>query len=185
MIALSARWRIEQIDLLLIHRPDPLLDADETGAALDRLVESGKVKAVGVSNFRPWDIDLLQSRMSNRLVTNQIEISLAENSALSNGDLAYLQQHRIVPMAWSPLAGGSLFGGSALGLKLADMAKRFSVDPAALAIAWLLKHPANILPIMGSNNIQRIEGFSQALEVELDRQSWFELFEAANGGEVA
>ena len=176
---------IEQIDLLLIHRPDPLLDADETGAALDCLVDSGKVKAVGVSNFRPWDIDLLQSRMKNKIVTNQIEISLAENSALSNGDLAYLQQHRIVPMAWSPLAGGSLFGGSALGLKLVEMAERFSVDPAPLAIAWLLKHPANILPIMGSNNIQRIEGFSQALEVELDRQSWFELFEAANGSEVA
>ena len=176
---------IEQIDLLLIHRPDPLLDADETGAALDHLVDSGKVKAVGVSNFRPWDIDLLQSRMKNKLVTNQIEISLTENSALTNGDLAYLQQHRIAPMAWSPLAGGSLFGGSALSLKLVEMAERFSVDPAALAIAWLLRHPAKIMPIMGSNNIQRIEGFSQALEVELDRQSWFELFEVANGGEVA
>ena len=100
---------IEHIDLLLIHRPDPMINADETGGTLDRLVESGKVKAVGVSNFRPWDMDLLQSRMSNRLVTNQIEISLAENSALTNGDLAYLQQHRIAPMAWSPLGGGSLF----------------------------------------------------------------------------
>ena len=178
---------IEHIDLLLIHRPDPLLDADETGAALDRLVESGKVKAVGVSNFRPWDIDLLQSRMSNRLVTNQIEISLAENSALSNGDLAYLQQHRIAPMAWSPLGGGSLFREpySDLSLKLNQMAEAFSVDAASLAIAWLLKHPANILPIMGSNNIQRIEGFSKALEIELDRQSWFELYQAANGAEVA
>jgi predicted oxidoreductase len=176
---------IETVDLLLIHRPDPLLDADETGGALDRLIDSGKVKAVGVSNFHPWDIGLLQSRMKNKLVTNQIEISLGENSALTNGDLAYLQQHRIAPMAWSPLAGGSLFGGSALGLKLVEMAEKFSVDPAALAIAWLLRHPAKIMPIMGSNNIQRIEGFSQAFEVELDRQSWFELFEAANGGEVA
>jgi predicted oxidoreductase len=176
---------IEQIDLLLIHRPDPLLEADETGSILDRLVESSKVKAVGVSNFRPRDIDLLQSRMKNKIVTNQIEISLTENTALTNGDLAYLQQHRIMPMAWSPLAGGSLFGESALDFKLVEMAKVFSVDPAALAIAWLLRHPAKIMPIMGSNNIQRIEGFSQALEVELDRQSWFELFEAANGGEVA
>ena len=178
---------IESIDLLLIHRPDPLLDADETGGALDRLIDSGKVKAVGVSNFRPWDIDLLQSRMKNKLVTNQIEISLGENSALTNGDLAYLQQHKIAPMAWSPLGGGSLFGEpqTALSLKLVEMAERFSVDPAALAIAWLLRHPASILPIMGSNNIQRIEGFSQAFEVELDRQSWFELFEAANGAEVS
>jgi predicted oxidoreductase len=178
---------IEQIDLLLLHRPDPLMDADETGATLDRLVESGKVKAVGVSNFRPWDMDLLQSRMSNRLVTNQIEISLAENTALTNGDLAYLQQHRILPMAWSPLGGGSLFQQPhcELRLKLFEKAEAFNADPAAIAIAWLLKHPANILPIMGSNNIQRIRAFSKALEIELDRQSWFELYEAANGAEVA
>ena len=178
---------IEQIDLLLLHRPDPLMDADETAAALDSLVSSGKVKAVGVSNFRPWDMELLQSRMNNRLVTNQIEISLVENSAMTNGDLAYLQQHRIAPMAWSPLGGGSLFDGthSRLAAKLAEMAKRFSVDPASLAIAWLLHHPATILPIMGSNNIDRIKNFSQALEVELDRQDWFELYEAANGCAVA
>ena len=163
------------------------MNAEETGGALDRLVECGKVKAVGVSNFRPWDIDLLQSRMANKLVTNQIEISLGGNSALTNGDLAYFQQHRIAPMAWSPLGGGSLFREpqSELSLKLNAMAELFSVDPAAVAIAWLLKHPANILPIMGSNNIQRIKGFSQALEIELDRQSWFELYEVANGTEVA
>ena len=178
---------IEQIDLLLLHRPDPLMDADETGAALDSLVSSGKVKAVGVSNFRSWDMELLQSRMNNKLVTNQIEISLVENSVLTNGDLAFLQQHRIAPMAWSPLGGGSLFNGthSRLAAKLAEMAKRFSVGPASLAIAWLLQHPANILPIMGSNNIQRIKGFSGALEVELDRQDWFELYEVANGCAVA
>ena len=178
---------IEHIDLLLIHRPDPMMNADTTGGTLDRLVKSGKVKAVGVSNFRPWDTDLLQSRMSNKLVTNQIEISLAENTALTNGDLAHLQQHSITPMAWSPLAGGSLFQAphSNLALKLSEMAEKFSVDSGSLAIAWLLKHPANILPIMGSNNIQRIESFSKALEIELDRQSWFELYQTANGAEVA
>ena len=178
---------IEQIDLLLLHRPDPIMDADETGAALDSLVTSGKVKAVGVSNFRPWDMELLQSRMNNRLVTNQIEISLVENSAMTNGDLAYLQKHRIAPMAWSPLGGGSLFDGThtSLAAKLSEMAEQFSVEPASLAIAWLLHHPATILPIMGSNNIQRIKGFSGALEVKLDRQDWFELYEAANGCAVA
>ncbi len=131
---------IEHIDLLLIHRPDPMINAEETGSALDRLVESGKVNAIGVSNFRPWDIDLLQSRMSNKLVTNQIEISLGENSALTNGDLAYLQQHRVAPMAWSPLGGGSLFREphSELSLKLNQMAEALSVDVASLAIAWLL-----------------------------------------------
>ncbi|MBM7326283.1 aldo/keto reductase, partial [Agrobacterium sp. S2] len=99
----------DHVDLLLIHRPDPLIDAEETGKALDALVASGKVKAVGVSNFRPWDFSLLQSAMSNRLVTNQIEMSLLATDSFTNGDLAYLQEKRISPMAWSPLGGGSLF----------------------------------------------------------------------------
>ncbi|WP_407819915.1 aldo/keto reductase, partial [Staphylococcus aureus] len=82
------------------------------GKALDALVASGKVKAVGVSNFRPWDFSLLQSAMSNRLVTNQIEMSLLATDSFTNGDLAYLQVKRISPMAWSPLGGGSLFSGA-------------------------------------------------------------------------
>jgi len=178
---------IEQIDLLLIHRPDPLMDADETGEALDGLIASGKVKALGVSNFRPWDMDLLQSRMNNRLVANQIEISLAENTALTNGDLAYLQQHKIAPMAWSPLAGGQLLqdSQSPLGMKLKEMAAMHGVAPSSMAVAWLLRHPAAILPVMGSNSFERIKLFGEAMNVQLDRQSWFELLEAAMGHEVA
>jgi predicted oxidoreductase len=177
---------IEQIDLLLIHRPDPLMDADETGQALDTLIASGKVRSVGVSNFRPWSIGLLQSRMKNPLVTNQIEVNLAENKALINGDLAYLQQHSIAPMAWSPLGGGGLLQQtqSPLTQKITAMAALHGVDPASIAIAWLLKHPAGILPIMGSNTIERIKLFAEALRVDLDRQSWFELLESASGHEV-
>ncbi|MEC7238365.1 MAG: aldo/keto reductase, partial [Pseudomonadota bacterium] len=100
---------VDRIDLLLIHRQDPMMDHDETGGALDGLVASGKVRHVGVSNFRPWDMDLLQSAMNTRLTTNQIEISVLESAPFTNGDIAYLQQHRIPPMAWSPLAGGALF----------------------------------------------------------------------------
>ena len=96
--------QIEYIDMLLMHRQDPMMDHDETGAVLDGLVASGKVRQVGVSNFRPWDMDLLQSAMNTRLSTNQIEISVLENAPFTNGDIAYLQQHRILPMAWSPLA---------------------------------------------------------------------------------
>lgn len=94
---------IETIDLLLIHRPDPLMDHHETGAALDDLVKSGKVRNVGVSNFRPWDWELLQSAMSNRLATNQIEISLKEIAPFTNGDLAFHQRLGTRLMAWSPL----------------------------------------------------------------------------------
>ncbi len=181
-----SQMAIEQIDLLLLHRPDPLMDAQETGRTLDDLINSGKVKAIGVSNFRPWDIDLLQSCTKNKLLTNQIEISLTQNNALTNGDLAYMQQHDILPMAWSPLGGGKLFKNSQspLNQKLISLAKDFAVQPAAIAIAWLLRHPAQILPIMGSNHMQRIEQFSEALTVDLSREQWFELLQAATGHEV-
>ena len=181
-----SQMAIDQIDLLLLHRPDPLMDAEKTGKALDTLIESGKVKAIGVSNFKPWDIDLLQSCTKNKLVSNQIEISLSQNNALTNGDLAYLQQHRIPPMAWSPLGGGELFkhSHSPLYQKLNNLAKGFGVQPAAVAIAWVLRHPAQILPIMGSNHTQRIKQFSEALNVELSREDWFELLQAATGKDV-
>ncbi len=177
---------IEQIDLLLLHRPDPLMDADETAETLDALIDSGKVKAIGVSNFRSWDIELLQSRCKNKLVTNQIEISLSQHKPISNGDLAYLQQQGIEPMAWSPLGGGNLFKNpqSSLHQTLDSLAKDYDVQPAAIAIAWLLRHPAQILPIMGSNNIHRIKQFSEALRVELNRETWFELLQAATGHEA-
>lgn len=177
----------DRIDLLLLHRPDPLMDADATGPALDALVASGKVRAVGVSNFRPWDISLLQSRMSQPLTVNQIELSLAVHEPLTNGDIAFLQEQRIGTMAWSPLGGGSLFAASdpALTAQLKAMANRAGVDMAAIAVAWLLAHPARIMPVMGTNNLDRIARLSDALTVRMDRQDWFVLYQAALGHEVA
>ena len=182
-----SQMAIDQIDLLLLHRPDPLMDAQETGSVLDALVASGKVKGIGVSNFKPWDIDLLQSCTQNRLLTNQIEISLLHNSAFTNGDLAYLQQHKITPMAWSPLGGGALFKDEQTPLwqKLNSIAKSYDVNPSSVAIAWLIRHPATIMPIMGSNDLQRIKRLSEALSFDLSREEWFELLQIANGKEVA
>ncbi|QCI99653.1 aldo/keto reductase [Agrobacterium larrymoorei] len=175
----------DRIDLLLIHRPDPMLDPEETGEALDALVTSGKVKSVGVSNFRPWDFSLLQSNMTEELVTNQIEISLAETSPFTNGDLAYLQERDLPIMAWSPLGGGSLMGKEGpLADALERIARENNVDTAAVAVAWLLAHPAKILPVMGTNNLARIATISKANEVKMDRQTWFELYTLANGREV-
>jgi predicted oxidoreductase len=175
----------DRIDLLLIHRPDPLIDPDETGAALDGLVASGKVRAVGVSNFRPWDMDLLQSRMTARLVTNQIELSLTAHAALVNGDLAHLHQHKIAPMAWSPLAGGALAQAGALRAKLDALGLAAGTDWSAVAIAWLLHHPARILPVLGTNSLARIARIADALHVPMDRQTWYELYTLALGREVA
>lgn len=178
---------IEQIDLLLIHRPDPFMDHMETGAVLDGLVASGKVKAVGVSNFRPWDWSLLQSAMKNRLATNQIEMSVLAHDAFTNGDLAFLQQHGISPMAWSPLGGGALFGGEHEQVRntLATIANQQGVDLAAVAIAWLLAHPAKIIPVLGTNKLDRIAQSAEAIHIEIDRQTWFEIYTAALGREVA
>lgn len=176
----------DHVDLLLIHRPDPLMDHEATGRALDELVAAGKTRTVGVSNFRPWDFSLLQSAMENDLVVNQIELSLKEHAPFVNGDLAFLQENEITPMAWSPLGGGALMTGSGpVADVLASIAQRDGVDPAAVAVAWLLAHPAGIIPVLGTNTLSRVKGFSDALKVNMDRQTWYELYTAALGREVA
>ncbi|RVV98919.1 oxidoreductase [Mesobaculum littorinae] len=178
---------IERIDLLLIHRPDPFLDPDATGAALDRLVAQGKVAAVGVSNFRPHDLTLLQSRMQVPLCANQIELGLATPGALTNGDLAFLHERRLLPMAWSPLGGGALLGETApprLRAALDTLARHRGVTPAAVALGWLLAHPAGILPVIGSTRPERIAEMAAAFSVEIDRQTWFDLYTRALGNEV-
>jgi predicted oxidoreductase len=176
---------IDHIDLLLIHRPDPFMDHNETGAALDEVVSSGKVRAVGVSNFRPWDWELLQSAMQTKLVTNQIEMSLGELSSFTNGDLAFHQRLGHAVMAWSPLGGGALMTGESEAAAVADeIAAEFGVDRAAVAVAFLLAHPAKILPVMGTNNLARIAKISDALKGKLDRQNWFRLYQAGLGAEV-
>lgn len=176
---------IEHIDLLLIHRPDPLMDHNETGAALDGLVKSGKVKSIGVSNFRPWDWKLLQSAMSNSLVTNQIELSLAAINPFTNGDLAFHQQHGHSMMAWSPLGGGELMTSTGeLATRMDKIAAESGTDRSAVAVAFLLHHPATILPVLGTNNLTRIGAISDTLKVQLTRESWYELYEVALGNEV-
>lgn len=183
------RIGVERIDLLLMHRPDPLMDADATGACLDALIDSGKVAAVGVSNFLPHDWLLLQSRMRHPLVTNQLELSLLARSAWTDGQLAFLQQHRVRPMAWSPLGGGALMAGQCevaarVLPALQRIAQAQGVQPDAVAIAWLLAHPAGILPVVGTNRLERIARLTDALRVTLDRETWFELYSLAEGREV-
>jgi predicted oxidoreductase len=176
----------DRIDLLLIHRPDPLMDHVETGRALDALVASGKVRAVGVSNFRPWDVTLLKSAMTTPLVTNQIELSLNCRAPFTNGDLAFLQERGIPPMAWSPLAGGHLRAEAASGLsaRLDGLAQAAGTDWTAVAVAWLLHHPARVIPVLGTNTLSRIATISDALRVPMDRQTWYELYTLAQGHEV-
>jgi predicted oxidoreductase len=176
---------VERIDTLLIHRPDPLMDHSETGAALDALMASGKVRSVGVSNFKLHDWTLLQSAMNSPLITNQIELSLTAHQGFTNGDVAYLQERGVPIMAWSPLGGGGLVTGTGpVQDALAAVAAEQGVDTGAVAVAWLLAHPARIMPVMGTNAIDRIKTLSDALKVTMDRETWFKLYTAALGQEV-
>jgi predicted oxidoreductase len=181
-----AAMGIDVIDLLLIHRPDPLMHHEETAHALDTLVAAGKVRAVGVSNFKRHDWSLLQSAMETPLATNQVELSVLHNTPLTDGEVAWMQEKAVPIMAWSPLAGGRLFGpeGAAVREVLTRVGQEAGVGPEAVAVAWLLRHPALILPVMGTNNLRRIKGLSDALKVTLDRQTWFEIYTAALGHEV-
>ncbi|WP_416916032.1 MAG: aldo/keto reductase [Roseicyclus sp.] len=178
---------IEVIDLLLIHRPDPLMDHEETGRALDTLVAAGKVRAVGVSNFKRHDWSLLQSAMETPLATNQIELSVLHHAPLTDGEVAWMQERSVPIMAWSPLAGGRLFGaeGAAVRAVLDRIGQDQGVAAEAVAVAWLLRHPARILPVMGTNSLARIAALGDAARVTLDRQTWFEIYTAALGREVA
>ena len=178
---------IDYIDLLLLHRPDPLMDHFETGAALDEIIASGKVRNVGVSNFKPWDWNLLQTAMKSKIVTNQIELSVLAHDGFTNGDVAFHQGNNTPIMAWSPLAGGDLFlkSNKKIVRQLEIIGEKFGVEPSTIAVAWLLAHPANILPVLGTNSLARIKTISKALEVKLDRQTWFEIYTAALGREVA
>ncbi len=183
------RLHTDHLDLLLLHRPDPLMDAEATGRALDTLIASGKVKAVGVSNFKTGDWELLQGAMHYPLLTNQIEMSLLQRDAFTDGTLAYLQRLQVKPMAWSPLAGGRLFAEDAAALRvrpvLEQIAQAHECGIDHVAIAWLLAHPAGILPIVGTNDLSRIQAMHKALEINIDRETWFELWTAAAGQEVA
>ena len=124
--------------------------------------------------------------MKNPLVTNQIEMSATAHECLTNGDLAYHQKNGQHVMAWSPLGGGSLMNGNTDVMKTLDViAKENGVDRAAVAVAWILAHPAKVLPVMGTNNLARISGLSDALKVNMDRITWFKIYTAALGREVA
>ena len=188
------RLGVERIDLYQLHRPDYLMHPEEIAAAFARLKEAGKVREFGVSNFRPSQATALQKTCSMRLIVNQVEISLANLTTFEDGTLDQCLAEKITPMAWSPLAGGQLADGASRLLAsqqayrikpvvaaLDLLAKSKSVSRAMLALAWLLKHPSGIVPIVGSTNPASIRDASKAAEIDLSRDDWYRLLEAARG----
>jgi len=178
----------DYLDLLLIHRPDPLMNADEIAAAFLSLHQSGKVKHFGVSNFTPAQFALLQSRLPFTLATNQLEISPLHQPAILDGSLDQCQQLRIKPMAWSCLGGGRLFSDAEfqpLRNELAAvMAETGADNIEQLVYAWVMRLPSQPLPIIGSGKIERVRAALRASEIELTRQQWFRIRKAALGYDV-
>lgn len=181
--------KTDYLDLLLIHRPDPLMDADETAEALEEVMAKGWVRHVGVSNFSPSQFSLLEERLSVPLCTNQIEFSLGHLAPLDDGTLDQMQLLRIAPMIWSPLAGGNLFKGEPADEKTATLRAALEAvtaaeglpDTAATALAWVLRHPANPIAVVGTGNLARLTTLADAAGHRMETQNWYRLWEAARG----
>ncbi|MDF2412527.1 MULTISPECIES: aldo/keto reductase family oxidoreductase [Aeromonas] len=178
----------DYLDLLLIHRPDPLMDADEVADAFISLKQAGKVKHLGVSNFTPRQFELLQSRLPFPLVTNQLEISPLNQSTTLDGTLDQCQQLRIKPMAWSCLGGGRLFNGQEYAPLRAELEQiRHEVGAQhieQLVYAWVMMLPSQPLPLIGSGKRERIAAAVAAESIVLNRQQWFRIRKAALGYDV-
>ena len=203
------RLAVEYLDLLVLHRPDVLMEPDEVAAAFDRLHAAGEVRHFGVSNYSAAQIELLQAALDRPLLVNQMQVSLAHpdliddavviNDALPDrpvrgfGTLAYCIQHDITVQAWAPLGAGRLVRDDVAGAdsrllavrrELASVARKRGVHPAAVAIAWILRHPAGIQPLLGGRTPAEIQQAAQGIDLTLTRAEWYRLFNASRGAPV-
>ena len=188
------RLRLETIDLYMLHRPDYLANPHEIAGAFAQLLDAGKVRFFGVSNFRPTLVTALQAACPMPLIVNQVEISLARLDCFTDGTLDQCLTDQITPLAWSPLGAGLLGDGAkrllpaqesyrpaAIVKALDEIASARGVSRTVIALAWLLKHPSKMIPIIGSNDPQRIREAMRATELDLTRDEWYRLLLAARG----
>ena len=179
----------DHIDVLLLHRPDYLIDPHEVAEIFMTLKQEGKVLEFGVSNFTTSQFELLHS--FTPLVTNQIEISLLHRDAFHDGTLDQCIKHNIVPTAWSPLGGGAIFSDSKepriQAIKDAGqiLGKKYGLTLDQILLVWLLKHPAGIIPVLGTSKTDRIASAAKALDINLTHEEWYILWKAATGKEIA
>ena len=171
--------KTEYLDLLLLHRPSPLLNPEEVAKAINFLLDSGKILSFGVSNFTSTQIDLLANYIP--IHVNQIEISLTHNEPMFDGQLDYCQRKHILPMSWSPLGilkKPQSQRPSKLQHAIFKLTKKYDCGFPSIALAWLLKHPAKIHPILGTTNPNRLIEAQKALQIQLNEEDWFFLLEA-------
>ena len=181
---------VEQIDIYQLHRPDVLMDPHEIAEAFTRVHAEGKVRYFGVSNFLPSMVSALQTHLKYKLVVNQVEIHLGRLDCFVDGTLDQCIERDITPLSWSPLGGGWLGDGGSAGadgkrnwtLKVIDeTASKYGVSRTVMSLAWLLKHPSKIIPIVGSVNPDRIKDAARASDLDLDREDWYKIYVAARG----
>ena len=183
-------FNTDYIDLFLLHRPSPFFDPEEVAKAFTDLKNSGKVLYFGVSNFTPAQFKLLDSFLNEELITNQIEISPFCLEHFENGNINFLQYQQVKPLAWSPTAGGRLFNPSSkkeqrIYDQLQKIAHELKVDSIDKIIySWLFKHPAKIIPIIGSGKIDRIKNAMESLTIDMSLEQWYKIYTASNGEEV-
>jgi len=180
-------FRTETIDLLLLHRPAPFIDPEEVAKAFDQLKDSGKVLNFGVSNFTPLQFEMLNSKLNVKLITNQVEISPFCLEHFKNGNIAFFLQEGLNPLAWSPLSGGKLMNPKTdkeqrISHTLEEIAEELNVEFIdQIIINWLLKHPACILPIIGTGKIQRIKNAVRAFDIDMSLEQWYRIYIASEG----
>ncbi len=178
----------DRLDLLLIHRPSPLMNYHEMAEAFEDLQQAGKVLHFGVSNFSAKQFETLDSLFS--LVTNQIEASILKLDPFLDNTLDACLRSQCKPMAWSPLGGGKLFGDfkderiANVKSKATELAQKYNASEDQIYLAWLMQHPSGILPVLGTTKIERISKAVNALEIQMSREDWFVLWEASMGEEV-
>jgi predicted oxidoreductase len=179
----------DYIDLLLIHRPSPLMEPREIAAAFAHLKATGKVLHFGVSNFTPSQFELLAQEFP--LVTNQVQAAINHLDPFLNGTFDQLQQHSIRPMVWSPLGAGKLFSSTpspatqrilSTAQEIGNQIGESSVE--TLLIAWLLRHPAGLIPVLGTSSTDRMRILARATQIAFPREAWFKLWSASTGEEV-
>ena len=181
------RLHTDYIDLLLIHRPDPLMHPDDIAEVFTSLQGQGKVLHFGVSNFMPSQVEMLRSRFP--ILVNQIEVSILHLDAFTDGTLDQCLTHRLIPMAWSPLGGGQLFGVDSDRHKritaVAEiLGEKYEAGGDQILLSWLLRHPSGMLPVLGTSKIERIQKALLATRIHPTTEEWFLLWRASTGKEV-
>jgi predicted oxidoreductase len=178
------RLQTDYIDIFLLDNLDPVSNLEETALTLDQLRDSGKIKNIGVVNFSVFQHQLLAAYLRSPIVTNHIELNVLNTSALSNGQFDYIKQRYMFPLATAPLAEGQIESGTTeqavrVRKKLNEISERYQSDPESIAVAWLVK--LNALPLIGTTSEARIRHIVKGLDINLDRQDWYDLYTTSVG----